>query len=107
MESYNYNRVYSGEQTLQQYMTKVFGVMGSGLAITALVAGLGYYSLITGGIVFQIYARFYTVISLVSLYSLVSVLRLVRVLPQGLLARQECCSMCIPLLQVLHSHFCH
>lgn len=68
MESYNYNRVYSGEQTLQQYMTKVFAVMGSGLAITAIVAGLGYYSLFTGGIFAQIYVRFYSIISIVSLF---------------------------------------
>lgn len=50
-----YDRVYSADQTLQQYITKVFAVMGSGLLITALVAGFGYWSLITGGWLYKIF----------------------------------------------------
>lgn len=53
-----YNRVYTADQTLQQYITKVFAIMGSGLVITALVAGFGYWSLITGGWLYRIYSNY-------------------------------------------------
>ncbi len=41
--------------TLQQYMTKVFTKMGISLGITALVAFLGYNSLMSGGFVYRMY----------------------------------------------------
>ncbi|MCR4952188.1 MAG: Bax inhibitor-1/YccA family protein [Solobacterium sp.] len=40
--------------SLSAYITKVFGHMGIGLAITAAVAFLGYYSVVTGGIFYKL-----------------------------------------------------
>lgn len=44
--------MYVGK-SLQQYITSVFMTMGLGLAITALVAFAGYYSLVSGGIMYR------------------------------------------------------
>ena len=48
--------VQSG-MTLNQYMTKVFTIMGMGVALTAVVAFFGYGSLVSGGIMAQIFGN--------------------------------------------------
>lgn len=45
--------VYTGK-SLQQYITGVFLNMGLGLGVTALVAFLGYYSIVTGGFMYNL-----------------------------------------------------
>jgi FtsH-binding integral membrane protein len=53
MSEYN-SQVYTGGKTLQQYITGVFTTMGLGLLLTAVVAFLGYYNLISGGWMYQL-----------------------------------------------------
>ena len=41
--------------TLNKYMTKVFTIMGLGVALTAVIAFFGYGSLVSGGIMAQVF----------------------------------------------------
>ena len=55
MYEYERNQAYTADAgSLNAYMTKVFLNMAVGLGLTALVAFLGYYSVMTGGIFYTI-----------------------------------------------------
>jgi len=60
MSEFNYNQyVYTGEaESLRGYISKVFVNMSIGLFITAAVAFLGYLSVYSGGLMYQILASF-------------------------------------------------
>ena len=72
-----YNRpdaLYSADgQSLQKYVAKIFGLMGIGLAITTVVAVLCYFSLISGGLVYQLLSTstMFTLILLAAQFGLV------------------------------------
>lgn len=65
MSEFNRESVYSAGTTLQQYITKVFTIMGIGVGITGLVAWFGYMNLINGGWLYDILVSSYTFFMLI------------------------------------------
>ena len=57
MSEFNQSQTYVNEAgtTLNAYITKVFTMMGAAVLITAVIAFLGYMSLVNGGILMQAY----------------------------------------------------
>lgn len=49
-------RVYSVDTSLQQYIRKVFTTMGMGLLISAAVAIVCFFSLVSGGFMYKMIA---------------------------------------------------
>ena len=54
---FNRENVYSAGGTLQSYLSRVFVTMGAGLGITALVAALGYFNIMSGGWMYKMLAN--------------------------------------------------
>ncbi len=84
MSEMNRENVYSQTDGLQKYLTKVFTTMSIGLAITALVAIVGYMNLINGG---WMYSLLYNAGSAVSIVSLIAQLGICIALSRGIYTR--------------------
>ncbi len=67
MSEFNRERVYSGTDGLQSYLTKVFTTMALGLGITAAVAIVGYINLINGGWMYSLLVNAGSLVSIVAL----------------------------------------